>query len=113
MPSSTTERGYVSCPHCYARLAISKSLFREDLRCNHCQTRLHVSVNYSRALIIFSAVISIVLLWAAGIRDLWLIVLYLPLGFVIGTVLVRTVPFIVRPPLRVGEPDLFIRLNLK
>lgn len=113
MRSSKTEPGYVSCPSCSAQLPISKSLFRQDLRCSRCQTRLHVSVNYSRALILLSAGLSLVLLWAAGIRNLWLFVLYLPLGFTIATVVVRIAPFIVRPPLRVGEPGFFVRLDLK
>jgi hypothetical protein len=106
-------RSYVRCPHCAARLANSKALFRQDLRCSQCQARLHVSVNYSRALYFLSLLISLVFLWAVGIRNLWLFVLYLPLGFVILTVMVRIAPYIVRPPLQVGEPGAFVQLDLK
>jgi hypothetical protein len=113
VPISKTERGRVFCPRCAAPLSISKSLFRQGLRCSGCQTKLHVSVVYSRTLVFLSAVVSLGLLWIAGIRNLWLFVLYLPVGAVILSVAVRVVPFIVRPPLCIGQPTVFVELDLK
>ena len=104
--------GYVCCPHCGARISISNLLFREDFHCNRCQTPLHVSVNYSRILVLLSALISFLLLWAAGIQYLWLLLLSLPLGFLILTVVVRVVPLVVHPPLYVGKPSVFTKLDL-
>ena len=113
MRSSKTERGYVYCPRCAAKLPISKSLFRQDLRCSRCQTRLHVSVSYSRTLYFLSMLTSLALLWSAGIRDLWLLLLIFPVGFAFLTAAVRVMPFIVRPPLHIGKPGVFVQLDLK
>src|SRR6266704_1744049 len=102
----------VCCPHCDARISISKRIFREDLQCSRCQTPLHVSVNYSRALGLLSGLLSFVLLWVVGIRNLWLLLLFLPFGFLILTVVVRVAPFIVHPRLYVGKPSFFVKLGL-
>lgn len=56
---------------------------------HHCEPRtarkfevpLHVSVWYSRSLVLLGLAIAVTLLWAAGISDLWSLVLFLPLGF--------------------------------
>ena len=57
---------------------------------------------------VLSLAASAVLLWAVGIRDfrqfLFYLLLYLPIGFLIFTVLVRVAPFVVPPRLYVGKP---------
>jgi hypothetical protein len=93
-------------------MPISKLLFRQDLQCSRCQTPLYVPANYSRALVLLSGLISLTLLWAVGIRNLWLFVLFLPLALPILTVVVRVVPFIVHPRLEVGKPSVFAKLDL-
>lgn len=110
---SKADRRHVLCPHCDVRISISKRLFREDLQCSRCQTPLYVSVNYSRTLVLLSALISFVLLWCARVRFFWLLVLLLPLIALVLSVLVRIAPFVVRPRLYVGEPpSVFTKLNL-
>jgi hypothetical protein len=75
----------------------SKLLFREDFRCIQCEVPLHVSATYSRVAVLLSAVISLALLWELGIRDIRLFLFYLPLGFLILTVIARVAPFVVPP----------------
>jgi|HubBroStandDraft_6_1064221.scaffolds.fasta_scaffold835822_2 hypothetical protein len=94
----------VRCPECHGQTPCSKLLFREDFRCIRCQVPLHVSLTYSRALVLLSALTSAVLLWAVGIRDLRLFLFYFPLGFLILTAMVRIAPFVVPPRLYVGKP---------
>jgi len=57
---------------------------------------------------VLSLAASVVLLWAAGIPDfqrfMFYLLLYLPIGFLIFTVLVRVAPFVVPPRLYVGKP---------
>jgi uncharacterized paraquat-inducible protein A len=98
------ERRGVSCPQCGRRMPLSKLLFREEFQCIGCQVPLHVSVAYSRVLVLVSAFTSLVLLWAFGIRDIRLFFFYLPLGFFILTLMVRVAPFLVPPRLYVGKP---------
>lgn len=113
MAKSKVESRYVCCPSCGARMSISKLFFREDFQCSRCQIPLHVSVTYSRVLVLLSGLISFVLLWALGIRNFWLFLLFLPLGFPILTVVVRIAPFVMRPHLLyVGKPSVFTKLDL-
>ena len=108
----TEERRGVRCPQCGRRMPLSKLLFRENFRCIRCQVPLHVSVAYSRVLVLLSAFTSLVLLWELGIRDLRLFLFYLPLGFLILTVMVRVAPFVVRPRIYVGKPSAITKLDL-
>jgi len=93
-------------------MPISKLVFREDFRCVRCQTPLYVSVGYSRVLAVLCELISLVVLWTLGIGYVWLLLLFLPLSFVLMTVAVRVVPFIVRPRLYVGKRSTFVKLDL-
>jgi uncharacterized paraquat-inducible protein A len=104
MQKSTEERPGVRCPQCGRRMPLSKLLFREDFRCIGCQVQLHVSVTYSRVLVLLSALASFVLLWELGVRDLRLFLFYLPIGFLILTIMARAAPFVVPPRLYVGKP---------
>src|ERR1700686_3887301 len=108
MQVPTEERRGVRCPQCGRRMPCSKLPFREDFRCIQCQVPLHVSVAYSRVLVLISAFASLVLLWELGIRDLRLFLFCLPLGFLIMTLMVRVAPFLVTPRLYVGKPPSFI-----
>lgn len=102
----------VCCPNCGAGMPISKLFFREDFHCSRCQTPLYVSVSYSRVLVLLSQLISFALLWAVGIGYFWLLLLVLPLGFFILSVVVRVAPFIAHPRLHVGKPSVFTKLDL-
>jgi uncharacterized paraquat-inducible protein A len=90
---------YVKCPQCGGRVPLSRRVFSEDFHCIRCDVPLHVSVWYTRSLVLLSLAIAVVLLWAAGISDLWSLVLFAPLGFMIATVLARTAIFVVPPRL--------------
>jgi hypothetical protein len=108
----TEVRRGVRCPQCSRRMPFSKLIFREDFRCIQCQVPLHTSVLYSRVLVLLSAVLSLALLWIFGIRDLRLFLFYLPLGFLILTVVVRVAPFVVLPHLYVGKSSVITKLDL-
>jgi hypothetical protein len=112
MQAATSERRGVRCPQCGRRMPLSKLIFRENFRCIRCHVPLHVSVAYSRVLVVLSAVVSLALLWGVGIRNLWLFVLLLPLGFLILTLMVRAAPFVVSPRLNVGKPTAMTKLDL-
>jgi hypothetical protein len=112
MPVATKEKRGVRCPQCGRRMPLSKLLFREDFRCIRCQVPLYVSVAYSRVLVLLSALASLVLLWELGIRDLRLFLFYLPVGFLILTLMVRVAPFVVPPHLYVGKPSVITKLDL-
>ena len=107
----------VKCPQCGGRVALSKEVFREDFHCVRCEVPLHVSVWYCRFFVLLSLVMAVALLWGAGVTDLWTLVLFIPLAFVIMTILVRTVIFVVPPPLCVGTAGrgfpTFTTLDLK
>jgi hypothetical protein len=102
----------VWCPQCGGRVPLSMLLFRRDSRCIRCRVPVHVSPMYSRVLVLLSAFASIVLLWELGVRDLRLLLFYLPVGFLILTVMVRVAPFVVAPRLYVGEVSGTTRLHL-
>jgi hypothetical protein len=108
---------YVRCPQCGGRIPLSKEVFREDFHCLRCEAPLHVSVWYSRFLALLSLAIAMALLRAGGASDLWSIVFFIPLGFIILTVLVRTVVFVVPPRVCVGTAfrgfTTFTTLDLK
>ena len=112
MPVPLEEKRGVRCPQCGRRMPLSKLLFREDFRCIRCQVPLHVSVAYSRVLVLLSAVASLAVLWELGIRDFWLVVFFLPLGFLILTLVARAAPFVLPPRLRVGRPGAITKLDL-
>ena len=68
---------------------------------------------YSRCVALLGFAIAVALLWVAGISDLWTIMLFIPFGFVVMSVLVRTVIFVVPPPLRVGATFTTLDLTAK
>jgi uncharacterized membrane protein YfcA len=108
----TEERRGARCPQCGRKISPSKFLFREDFRCIGCQVPLHVSLAYSRVLVLLSAFASLILLWELGIRDLRLFLFYLPLGFVILTVVARVALLVVPPRVYVGKPSVITKLDL-
>ena len=103
----------VRCPRCGGQIPVSKVVFREDLHCARCGVPLHVGVTYSRVLVLLSLLVSLAALWVTGIRDVRLLLFYLPLGFLILTVVVRLAPLVVPPGLQLGKPTTGItRLDL-
>jgi hypothetical protein len=77
---------------------IGKTFSASDVRF-HSTFQLHIHVFW-----FCLAPSSLVLLWELGIRDLRLFLFYLPLGFLILTLMVRVAPFLVPPRLYVGKP---------
>jgi hypothetical protein len=111
MQVSAKERRGVTCPQCGRGMPLSKALFREDFRCILCQVPLYVSVAYSRTLVLLSMITSLALLWTLGIRNL-LLLLFLPLGFVVLTIMVRLAPLVVSPRVYMGKPSTMTKLDL-
>ena len=97
--------------HAPQHIGVSQIL-RPDFRCSHCGAALQLPVWQLRSLVLFSLVIGFVLTWQLGGPRDWVfglipwaaLLLYLPVGFLILTVLVRTVPFLVRPTLVLRPP---------
>ena len=104
MQPPTTETRGVRCPQCGRRIPPAKLIFRGDFQCIGCQVPLHVSVAYPRVLVLLSIFTSLAVWWIFGIRDLRLFLFYLPLGFLILTVIARVALFAVPPRLYVGKP---------
>src|SRR5438270_5365359 len=111
----------VECPACSGALEISRSVFRSDFRCPHCGAALEVSVLYTRFIVLLSLILACPPAWEIGILGPrscffgipWGFYLFwLPLGFLILTVLVRIAPSLVRPTLVVRRPHHFMALNL-
>ena len=98
------------CPNCSCEVAFAKDLFR-GRHCKACGATMLVSATYIRVLIVLSFLVAEILLWVANIRFLFYPTLGIvfgflataslgyPLGFLILTVLVRTVPRVVEPKL--------------
>ena len=99
----------VVCPSCSgtitrsSTLALTRQILQPDFRCPHCGEALQVPVWYTRLLVVLSAVIGFVLSWQL-IGPWAALLLYMPTGFLVGTVLVRVVPFLVRPTLVLRPP---------
>jgi hypothetical protein len=97
----------VACPVCSAAVEISKSFFGLDFRCPHCGALLKVSPLYGRMLVVFSGLVGYTLAWkigtygprACGGIPWGFYLLWIPIGFVFLSILIRTVPFLVRPTL--------------
>jgi hypothetical protein len=101
------DRKSVACPVCTGAVEISKSLFGLDFRCPHCGAGLKVSPLYGRILALFSVLIGYALAWKIGTYGPracfgipWgFYLLWIPIGFVVLSLLIRIVPFLVRPTL--------------
>lgn len=98
------------CPSCNCQVAFELSLFRGK-RCKECGGPILVSATYIRVLMLLSFVAAEIILWVTNIRELFYptlgvpfgflasVSLGYPVGFLILTVLVRTVPRVVAPRL--------------
>jgi predicted RNA-binding Zn-ribbon protein involved in translation (DUF1610 family) len=106
------DRKSVACPVCSAAVEISKSFFGLDFRCPHCGAELKVSPQYTRVLGIVSVLVGYVLAWkigtygprACGGIPWGFYLLWIPIGFVFLSILIRTVPFLIRPTLVLRRP---------
>ena len=105
MAGNAQTRG--TCPLCHHRIEISETVFRKDFRCMRCGSPLQVSRPYSQMLGLLSVAIGYSLAWRIGqgsfVIFFWgitlqFLLLCLPLSFVVGVLLVRIVPYWVRPP---------------
>jgi hypothetical protein len=114
-------RRTVPCPACSKALEVSRLVFLLDFACCHCGVALKVSLLYSRSLVGLSVLLGYALAWEAsrifppsflfGIPTLFL-VLWVPLGYLSGVVLVRVAPFLVTPKLVLEWPSEFTTLSL-
>jgi hypothetical protein len=116
-----TLRRTVPCPACSKTLEMSRLVFLPDFACRHCGVVLKVSLPYLRLIVGLSVLLGYALAWEArrifppsylfGIPTLFL-VLWAPIGYLSGLVLVRVVPFLVKPKLVMEWPSEFITLGL-
>jgi len=109
----TLKRGSVACPNCSCPVEVNRSVFRSDFRCPHCDAALRVSPGYLRWLGLLSLLLGVALAWEMGSRGPrncllgipWaVLLLYLPLAFLVLTLLVRIVPFLIKPTLVLRQP---------
>src|SRR5258708_3048612 len=111
----------VPCPACSKALEVSRLVFRPDFACVYCGVQLKVSLLYLRSLVVLSGLLGYALAWKAsricppsymfGIPTLFL-VLWAPIGYLFLIVLVRVVPFLVKPKLVLEWPSEFTTLGL-
>jgi hypothetical protein len=116
-----TFRRTVPCPACSKALEVSRLVFLPSFACRHCGVALKVSLPYLRSLVALSCLLGYALAWEAsrifppsylfGIPTLFL-VLWAPIGFLSLSVLVRVVPFLIKPKLVLGWPSEFTTLGL-
>jgi hypothetical protein len=115
------DRGSVACPACSCPVEMTRSVFRSDFRCPHCGVALSASPLYVRFLALLSLLLGIALAWEIGSRGPrncflgipWTVfLLYLPLGFIVLTLLIRIAPFVMRPALVLRRPNHVTTLNL-
>jgi DNA-directed RNA polymerase subunit RPC12/RpoP len=111
----------VVCPACSRPFEYSRAIFRPDFRCPHCGEAVVLSRLYTRSLLLLSLLIGFVLTWQLGgprecvfgIIPLPALLLYFPVGFLILMVLIRTVPFLIRPNLVLRRSTTYLTtLNL-
>ena len=116
-----TFRRTVPCPACSKALEVSRLVFLPNFACRHCRVALKVSLPYLRSLVVLSVLLGYALTWEAsrifspsylfGIPTLFL-VLWVPIGYLSLIVLVRVVPFFVKPKLVLEWPSEFTTLSL-
>ncbi len=102
----------VECPACSLAVTISRSVFRLDFHCPHCGAALKAAPIYLRILVLLSVLIGYVLAWGIGIYGPracfgvpWGFYLFwMPIGFLVLSLLVRVAPYVVCPPLVLRHP---------
>jgi uncharacterized C2H2 Zn-finger protein len=100
------------CPKCDSVMFFSKLMFREGFRCVRCGAVLRVSLDYTRALVLISGLLGFLVTWAAGMTGVRLYLFGIPAGFLILTVMVRFVPYLVTPKLVLRHSSVVTALNL-
>lgn len=112
----------MTCPACSQPIEYSRSIFRPEFRCPKCGEAVIASPLYTRSIVLLSLVVGFVLTWQLGgprecvfgIIPWRALFLYLPAGFLVLTVLVRIVPFLVRPTLVLAQSVAYLTtLDLK
>src|SRR5271165_4182246 len=98
------DRGSVPCPGCSTPIELSRSAFRLDFQCPHCDAALQVSPLYARSVVLLGFLVGYALAWEVGIHGPrscffgvpWgFYLLCVPFAFLVLTVLVRVVPYLV------------------
>ena len=90
----------------------SKHVFQRGFRCPRCGVRLLVSANYLRVLFIVAIAIGFASVWEARVRGLGFFLLGLLTAFLVSTVLVRIVPYVVGPRFVLSDPEHVTTLGL-
>lgn len=103
----------VKCPACRNPVAVSRSMWRSDYRCPHCGVSLQIANWYARLVVLISLAIGLALTWQfGGPRECifgvipWVVLLFWPpVAFLILTVLIRVMPYVICPALAVRSAD--------
>ena len=100
---------------------MSRLVFLPDFACTHCGVSLKASLLYLRSIVVIAFLLGYALAWEMsricppsyifGIPTLFLL-LWFPIGYLALVVIVRVVPFLVKPKLVLEWPSEFITLNL-
>jgi hypothetical protein len=106
------DRGSVPCLACSIPVEISRSVFGLDFKCPHCGEALQVSPLYGRILVAFSVLVGYALAWEIGSYGPracfgipWgFYLLWMPIGFLVLSLLIRIAPFGVKPALVLRPP---------
>lgn len=108
MASACTNMPIVQCPdHCI------QVYFFQGFRCPGCGVRLQVSPAYTRALLLISYMIGILLVWPAGVRGVvGFCFLWVPTAFVVLSVAIRLAPHLPRPTLILWQQSHLTTLGL-
>jgi hypothetical protein len=109
------------CPACSKAVVVSRLIFLPNFACPHCGAAIKFSLLYGRSLVILACLLGYALAWEVsricppaylfGIPALFLL-LWIPIGYLTLTVLVRVVPFFIRPKLVLEWPSEFATLSL-
>jgi hypothetical protein len=109
------------CPACSGSVEISRPLFCADLRCPRCGVALGVSPLYGRVVVLLGILLGAVPAWEVGIHSARccllvmgsvFVLLWIPIGFLVLTVVVRVAPFLVKPTLVLRQRHRLTTLDL-
>ncbi len=101
------------CPRCRADISMSKKIFAGDFQCPRCGVQVYVSGIYVRTLVVLSALLGSLLVWAIGIRSIFSFCLVAPLAlFPVLLIIIRVAPHVLRPTFALLKPGTFTTLRL-
>ena len=101
----------VQCPQCFGTIQVSKAILGRNSQCIHCGAKLQVAPMYWRVLSLLCMVIGVCLMWKYGVPIFSIFVFAFPMWFLVLSVMVRVVPYIVSPRLELRDSSGFTTLG--